>query len=498
MRVAVACFEYEGNSLSQKIDGKENFEKNTLSYGENLIEIVKNQQIAIAGGIDFLKKNNCKILPILIAKAGSGGKVKKEFYNEIKNQILNRIKQFLPLEGIFLSLHGAMICNQLNDPEGDLLLCIREIVGKNVTISTSLDLHAHVTKLMINNSDIIVGYETYPHEDAYSTGKKAAKLLLKSIKKEIIPTMKIQKLKAIFPVLGGSTNKGFPMYDIRAKARKFETYKSVESISYFPVQPWLDFEGVGVTILTITNNDFDLASKISIKLAKEMWSRRNDFELKSYSPKKAVKKAISCNFKTCILVDAADSIGGGAGGDSAAILKALVEDIPWIESTICIADPLSARKAFEIGLNNKSNFDIGGSIDKEYHAPFNIEAVVESYHDGVFKYNGGPLAGMIANLGPSAVLRKNGIQILLTTNAVYEHLDEHYRCCNIEFHSKKIVVFKNLMNFRKLINVDVGHMIVNGSGSTPLKLQNVNWENRKILFWPKRNFREIPLMDNYE
>ena len=88
MRVAVACFEYEGNSFSQKIDGRENFEMNTLSYGKKLIEVSENQQIAINGGIDSLKKNNCKTLPILIAKSGSGGKVKKEFFLEIKKQIL--------------------------------------------------------------------------------------------------------------------------------------------------------------------------------------------------------------------------------------------------------------------------------------------------------------------------------------------------------------------------------------------------------------------------
>ena len=494
MRVAVACFEYEGNSFSQKIDGRENFEMNTLSYGKKLIEVSENQQIAITGGIDSLKKNNCKILPILIAKSGSGGKVKKEFFLEIKKQILKRIKKLLPINGVYIALHGAMICNELDDPEGDLLRSIRKIVGEDIVIAASLDLHAHVTKLMVSSSDILVGYETYPHEDAYSTGVKAGDLLIKALNREIKPLMVMKKIKAIFPVIGGSTNRGFPMYYLRKKARELEKIKSVQSISYFPVQPWLDSEDVGVTAITITDKNYDLASKISQNIINEMWERRKDFELKSYTPEKAVKKVISNKSKNFILVDAADSIGGGAGGDSVAILKAIVKESKSIETAVCLVDPIITRKAFDIGINNSSNFKIGGSIDKKYNCPFNIDALVESFHDGVFRYEGGPLAGMVANLGPSVVLRKGSIQILVVSNSVYEHLDEHFRCCNINIFSKKIVVFKNLMNFRKLLDRNMDHLVVNGTGSTPLKLQDVNWKNRKTPFWPKDNFKDIPLM----
>ena len=494
MSVAVACFEYEGNSLSQKIDGKENFKSNTLAYGKSLLEICKNQDIAINGSINIFKKYNYNVIPILIAKAGSGGKVKKEFYFEIKNQILERIKEVLPLQGIFLALHGAMICYELSDPEGDLLQSIRELVGNEIPIAASLDLHAHVTNKMVDNANILVGYETYPHEDAYSTGKKAANLLVKTIKGEIKPKMSLQKLHAIFPVLGGSTNPSFPMFKIREQAREYEKNKNVLSISYFPVQPWLDFNDVGVTALAITNNNFLLASTISKKLTKEMWKRRDQFEIKSYLPEEASKKAVSMDFKTIILVDAEDSIGGGSGGDSPSILMALVKQNSLYTSVIYIVDPLAVKKACSIGINNDSYFNIGGYQDKKYHSPFHMKARVESIHRGEFIYEGGPLAGLKGVLGPSVILRKNNIQILITTNAVYEHLDEHYKCCNINFKEKKLAVFKNLMNFRKLLNKEISHIIVNGNGSTPLKLNKVKWTNRTTPFWPQNKFKTIPYM----
>ena len=170
MKIAIASFEYEGNSLSEKKDGLEFFKNSTLAFGNDLLDIVKNQKIAISAAVDVINKNNCEVEPILIAKAGSGGRVAIDFYNEIKKTILDYLKENLPFDGIFLALHGAMICENLDDPEGDLLQSIKKIVGHSIPISVSLDLHAHVTKKMIMNSNIIVGYETYPHEDAYSTG----------------------------------------------------------------------------------------------------------------------------------------------------------------------------------------------------------------------------------------------------------------------------------------------------------------------------------------
>ena len=495
MKIAVACFEYEGNSLSQKIDGLEFFKNGTLAFGKDLLEVCRNQKIALSAGIEVIQKNNCEIKPILIAKAGSGGKVCKEFYQEIKKKILDDIEKNLPLDGIFLALHGAMICENLNDPEGDLLESIQNLVSEKILISISLDLHAHVTDKMLKNSNIIVGYETYPHQDAYSTGQKAASLLIKTIKKEISPTMKIQKIKALFPVLGGSTNRGFPMFDIRKLSRKFEMEGKALSVSYFPVQPWLDFKGVGVTSLVITDNNYSQAKKIAKELIQEMWERRSQFIIRSFSPEEALEKGNLSKYKTVILVDAEDSIGGGSAGDSPSILRALTDKELIFKSLIYIVDPFVVKKAKSVGINNNAVFNIGGYKDKYYHEPIKINATVDSFHKGEFIYEGGPLEGMQASLGPSVILKKKNLQILVTTNAVYENTYEHYKCCNIAYEENKIVIFKNLMNFRKLLNNNTTFFIVSGGGATPLELDKVKWLNQKKKFWPKNNFLKIPFFD---
>ena len=169
-RIAVVNFEYEGNSLSLKLDGESYFSKKDITWGAPLLTRFGNKRIAISGGIRTLKRGGYEIVPIMASKAGFGGYVKDEFYIDLRTKILNQIKISLPLQGIYLALHGAMICQSISDPEGDLIGEIRQILGSSVPIAVSLDLHAHVTREMVSNSNIIVGYQTYPHHDAYETG----------------------------------------------------------------------------------------------------------------------------------------------------------------------------------------------------------------------------------------------------------------------------------------------------------------------------------------
>ena len=251
-RIAVINFEYEGNSLSLKLDGESYFSKKDITWGAPLLARFENKRIAISGGIRTLRMAGYEIVPIMASKSGFGGCVEDKFYVDLRKKIVNRIKGSLPLQGIYLALHGAMICQSISDPEGDLIGKIRQILGSSVPIAVSLDLHAHVTRKMVSNSTIIVGYQTYPHQDAYETGVRATKLLISTIKGKIKPVKALKKFNTILPVFGGATTKGNPMKTIFTTARLLEKKPKVLSISYFPVQPWLDFKDVGISSICIT------------------------------------------------------------------------------------------------------------------------------------------------------------------------------------------------------------------------------------------------------
>ncbi|UPY36801.1 M81 family metallopeptidase [Sediminicoccus sp. KRV36] len=483
MRVAVASFEYEGNSLSLRIERREDFARIGIFEGAALLRAIEGKDLALTGGVHALREAGAEIIPIYAAKGGAGGHVEDGFFAEASARIVDGIAQALPLDGIYLAMHGAMICGTEKDPEGAVLEALRARIGPAIPIAISLDLHAHVTPRMVAAAQIIVGYETYPHVDAYRTGACAAGLLLRALRGEIRPVTRMRKYNAIVPVLGGATLGDAPMAHVAAHARALEAEGRALSVSYFPVQPWLDMADVGITGLAVTDADPAVAEAVAQIILDEMWQRRRDFELPAMTPAEAVQAAMAMPGRV-LLVDAPDAIGGGASGDGPALLAAILAHAPEADSALCLVDPQAAARAFELGLGAEAEFAIGAWQDRRWFQPVRLTARVERLCEGSFTYVGGPVSGGTGRLGRTAVLRVGGLRLLVASHAVYEHMDEHYAACGVDITGCKLVSFKNLMNYRKLLGPGVSFIALHGPGATPLRLQDVAWEQRRRPFWP--------------
>lgn len=483
MRVAVASFEYEGNSLSLRVERRADFARIGIFEGAALLAAMEGKDLALTGGIHALRNAGAEIVPIFAAKGGAGGHVEDAFFVEARARIVEGIAAAGPVDGVYLAMHGAMICDIEKDPEGAVLEALRARIGPEIPIAVSLDLHAHVTPRMVAAANIIVGYETYPHVDAYQTGGRAAGLLVRALRGEIRPVTRIRKYNAIVPVLGGATLGDAPMAQVAAHARAEEAAGRALSVSYFPVQPWLDMADVGITGLAVTDADPDGAEAVAQAILDDMWQRRRDFELPAMTPSEAMRAALALPGRT-LLIDTPDAIGGGASGDSPALLAAILAEAPEVASALCLVDPQAAAQAMALGAGAEARFLIGAWQDQRFFKPVEVVARVERLCEGSFTYRGGPAAGARAKLGPSAVLRHGGLRLLVASHAVYEHLDEHYDACGIDIAACKLVSFKNLMNYRKLLGPGTGFIALHGPGATPLRLQDVAWENRRWPFWP--------------
>jgi microcystin degradation protein MlrC len=483
MRVAVASFEYEGNSLSLRVERRADFARIGIFEGPALLTAMEGKDLALTGGIHALRDAGAEVVPIFAAKGGAGGHVEDSFFEEARTRIVNGIAEADPLDGVYIAMHGAMICAVEKDPEGAVLEALRALIGPGIPIAISLDLHAHVTPRMVAAAQIVVGYETYPHVDAYQTGGRAAGLLVRALRGEIRPVTRIRKYNAILPVLGGATLGDAPMAQVAGQARAMEEAGRALSVSYFPVQPWLDMADVGITGLAVTDADPAGADAAAQAILDAMWQRRRDFELPAMTPAEAVREARARPGRT-LLIDTPDAIGGGASGDSPALLAAILAEAPALDSALCLVDPQAAKRAFDLGEGAEARFTVGAWQDRRFFQPVQATARVERLCEGSFRYRGGPAAGATARLGPSAVLRIGGLRLLVASHAVYEHLDEHYAACGIDIATCKLVSFKNLMNYRKLLGPGVDFIALHGPGATPLRLQDVDWQNRRRPFWP--------------
>ncbi|WP_169742753.1 M81 family metallopeptidase [Muricoccus aerilatus] len=484
MKVAVASFEFEGNTLSDQLHRREDFARKVLAEGAGVIPATEGRDLAVTGGIETLQVAGFTVHPVLVAHGGSGGRVEGTFYRETRDRIITGIAALTPLDGVFLALHGAMISEGEDDPEGEILWRLREALGPDVPIAASLDLHAHVTPRMVEAATILVGYETYPHVDAHSTGVRAAQLLVETLLGKVRPTMRLKRLDALLPVAGGATNGDMPMAQLRVSARKAEQERRVLSASYFPVQPWLDIPDLGIAGLAITNDDAAGAEQVADAIVREMWDRRREFEIPLLAPDEAVLRALGHSARRVLISDAPDCVGGGAPGDAPAVLAALLRHATHVPAAVLVVDPPAAAAAKASGIGATLRTELGSKLDPRFHPPVEVEAVVESLHDGHFVYGGGISAGTPGNMGNTAVLRVGQLRIVVPTFATYEYADEQYRAVGIDIGSCRIIALKNPMNFRTMLDEETDWLMISGAGPTTPSLESIDWRVKQRPFWP--------------
>ncbi|MDG1894931.1 MAG: M81 family metallopeptidase [Fuerstiella sp.] len=262
--------------------------------------------------LNTLRDQGAEPVPLIFASMCSAGPMTRECYHQLKNEWFERLERSFPIEGVLLPLHGSALVDGLNDPEGDMIQAARELVGPDVPIVVTLDLHAHVTQQMVRHADVIVARETYPHHDQYTTGQRAARLLFDILVGNCRPTKAMGKVPVITSAIHGSTNSDDPFADLMRYTKALEQRDGVLSTSLFLIHPYMDCENMGSGGLVITNDDPDLAESLALEIAERYWDRRHDLEPKMFMASAAIAKGLQVAGGPVILVEAADCCGGGS------------------------------------------------------------------------------------------------------------------------------------------------------------------------------------------
>ena len=234
--------------------------------GEDIIRQHQGKKTEVGAFIDIAEQEGIELIPLISANGCPGGIVTIEAYNKVKSLFLEMLKQSNQFDGVLIALHGAMLVEGLDDPEGDFLEAIRSQIGKNIPIVSSFDMHANFTQRMKDNLDGLAGYDTWPHIDFYETGERAIKIIISILKKEIRPTIVMKRLP-LMVASNAQTTHG-PMYKIMKKAKSIEKEEKVVSTAVFAVQPWLDLSDVGFSIVVVTDNDLELAKNRTDEIAR--------------------------------------------------------------------------------------------------------------------------------------------------------------------------------------------------------------------------------------
>jgi len=460
-RVVVAEFQHETNCFCPAKAGRKEYEAQYLKDSDEVIPFFKDTRTEIGGIIEASEKEGFAIVPVMAANASPSGLVTKEMFEFAKNKIVQTINDTGNIDGILLALHGAMVSEGVPDGEGALLKAIRNVVGSEMPIIATLDLHGNVTDAMVENADAFFPYETYPHIDCFERGYEAVKCLARMVRREISPVMKLRQI----PILSQSIETASePHLELFKKVQKWEEDPKVINVAIMHGFPHSDIPEASMSVIAITDGDSKLAEDIVDDMAKRIWERRDEFKKRYLSPEEAVKEAMEFPCGLIIIADAADNPGGGGTGDSTFILRALIEAGARNVGLAFIRDPESVEQAINAGVSSKVKLSLGGKLGPREitGGPVEITATVKTIADGQF-FNKGPMEkGLLVNMGRTVVLDADGIEIIVAERHIQVVDAEVFRRVGIEPSEKKIIALKSTLHFKasfgpmakKILDVD--------------------------------------------
>lgn len=482
MRIALAEIAQETDSFSPMVADLGDFETYGLFFGDEIVE--RMQGVGPLGG--FLQvaneqKEPLELVPVVRAWASAGGTITTETLESLTNSLTDGLKNALPLDALFLSLHGAASAQNDDDVEGFVLEAARNVVGDDVPIVCPMDHHGNITERMVRYANALVGHETQPH-DPFATGCKAARILFRMLRSEIRPVIRWRKVPMITPQDQFLTSQG-PMKEWFDLARRMEGHDSVLDVSPYPMQPWLDVAEGGWSVVVHTDNDEDLAQSLADEMADEAWKRRDQFWVhERVAPSDAVRQAVEADRGLIILSDTGDSVYGGAPGDSTIILRELLkQDVPCV-ALVPVIDPDVLEMAINAGVGARISAELGGKVDNVFSQPVGMTARVGAISNGMTV----DLADRgVCDMRRTALLEVGNVRIVVLDHrsfainhpVLYSHL-------GLDVSDAKMVVVKTASNFQFFQRRRHDLIRVDSPGMTQSDLTAFEWKRLPRPIYP--------------
>ncbi len=356
----------------------------------------------------FAEHPNLEIVPGFSARGiTSSGTMATADFGRLATKFLDAVRLAGPLDGIYFSLHGALASEDEFDPEGYFLAETRKIVGEQIPIVVSLDLHGILTDRILQHSDAVAVYHTYPHVDFYQTGERAARLLVQLLAKEIRPVT----VRVPIPALV----RGDQLITETGVFGRFVRRAAAVGISggMFIGNPFTDVPELCSNVFLVTDNDPALAEREGLAIAREFWEMREHLQQPLTPLVESVRLAASLTGRV-VLVDAADATSSGAPGDSNAILAALLESGGRRTALIPIVDQPAVDTAFRAGIGADVTVPLGGTLDPRF-TPVRVAGKVRLLSDGHVTSES---HGEAWYAGPTAVIESGRITLVVTSRPI--------------------------------------------------------------------------------
>jgi microcystin degradation protein MlrC len=485
MKILVGGIYHESHSFSHLLTDLELFKQTSLLEGEEVIEKLRGTTSEMAGFIEGGERFGFELVPSVWAWGVATGPVRQSTLDYLLELVRRRIAEEEEICGILFALHGALVGETVLDGDGSILAALRNLVGKEIPIVATVDLHANISAQMVEQADAIVGYDTYPHVDQVERGVEAAELLARIINGDIKPVMALEKPSMIL-VPQKQLTSAYPMSELLKMAHKYE--REVLSVTVSGGFAYSDVPEIGLSILVITDNQPELARQRAKEIAQHAWELREDFLPKLPTIQEAVSRAIESKRWPVVLADVGDNIGAGTPGDGTFILRELIAQRAR-GAVVILADQQAVAQTLEADVGQQVTLDVGGKSDSYHGEPIRLTGRLKLISDGIFVNRGHMRDGITENMGRTVVLESDSNKIVLTEIKMPPWNLEQLRSIGITPEQEKIIVLKSAVAFRAAYESIAQEIIeVNSPGLSSLDLSQFNYKNIRRPIFPLDQF----------
>jgi microcystin degradation protein MlrC len=508
VRVAAAQIAHETSVFSAVKTDLAAFAASGIHHGQDIIETARGTNSEFGGFITGAAVQGFDLVPLLAVWATPSGLVTVEAIEYLTGLLGDGLRRAMaegPLDGVLLALHGAMVTEIDDDGDSYVLQTVREIVGPDVPLVATLDLHANISARMVELADVLIGYDTYPHVDMAERGEEATAVLTRLVRggawRAIRPIAALRK-PPILPTSQRMTTERMPMRALMERASVYEEDPRVINVTVAGGFPLGDNPDAGLSVVVTTDDDPDLAAELANELATEAWSLRDGFLggvatfehaaelIGSLDSEQDVNMPVS---GPLVLVDIADNPWSGGPGDSVELLRFLFAQQVDGAAVALVRDPEVVQTAIAAGPGGKIAVDLGGKTDRLHGDPLPVRAHVKLISDGRYVNDGPMMTGLTVDLGRTALLlcepaagpSAPPVEVLVTTRAETPVDLNVFRCHGIEPTRHRVLGLKGKGHFRAAFEPIARRVVlVEGPGTTGADLSRLTFRKVRRPIWP--------------
>jgi len=386
--------------------------------------------------------------------------VSKDAYLELRQELIGRIHDIMPVDGIYMHLHGAMEVEEIGDGESDLVRSVREVVGSGIPIAASLDLHGNIAPAFAGSTNVLTALRTAPHVDGSETERRAVNHLVRCVRDGIRPVNVLIKIPLLLPGEYAVTEIE-PARSLYAKLSEIESQDGILDASILIGCAWTDSPYTSVSVIVVAEEDSRKAHEYAAALARDIWMRREEFgpDAETVSVGEAVREAIEAREHPVFISDSGDNVTAGGAGDIPLLLEKLLEAGATDAVIAGLADPDAVTRCAQAGVGSKITLNIGGKLDKVNGHPLEVTGVVE-----------------YINSPSLAVLKVEGVRVILASDRRAFTTLRSFEQAKVNPLDQKIVVVKVGYLFSELRDIAEKAIMALSPGFTNLQLEQLPYK----------------------